>query len=179
MLEYFGLKDAKLRNPIHRRSWFPLLQEQADSIRDTAIFGMLGRSVNITDGTYVYQRNAVRKDNMLLYIYGSTLTMLEQYIGYDSTEEEDFAKIEMTHLPWTKFPVYKIPGSAVVWNNDSCYFHVRMKGIQGNMQYDIKHDYGPECPLSDEVQEKRMCALLKETLQTFDAPCEQYIRLGL
>lgn len=179
LLEYFGLKDAKLRNPIHGKSWFPLLQGRTDSIRDTAIFGMFGKSVNITDGTYVYQRNAVRKDNMPLYIYGSTLTMLEQYIGYDSMEEEDFAKIEMTHLPWTKFPVYKIPGSAVVWDNDSCYFHVRMEEIQGNMLYDIKHDYGQERPLSDEVQEKRMCALLKQALQTFDAPCEQYIRLGL
>ena len=114
ILEYFGLQEEKLPNPIHGKSWIKAMRGECESVRDHAIFGIFGKSVNITDGTFIYQRNAVREDNMPLFIYGSTLTMLEQYIGYDTMKEEDFSRIELTHLPWTKFPVYKIPADAVV-----------------------------------------------------------------
>lgn len=179
ILEYFGLQEEKLPNPIHGRSWIKAMRGECERVRDYAIFGMFGKSVNITDGTFVYQRNAVREDNMPLFIYGSTLTMLEQYIGYDTMKEEDFSRIELTHLPWTKFPVYKIPADAVVWDNDSCYFHYRQREIQGNKMYNIVNDYTQQHPIKDEKLERQMIQKLKECMAAYDAPPEQYQRLGI
>ncbi len=180
ILSWFGI-DAEQsgKNEIHGRNLLPILRGEQEEVRSAAIYGMFGKTVNITDGRYTYLRAAKDETNMPLNVYGVTLTMLEQYIGYDSMEEKDFDKIELTHLPWTKFPVLKIPGNTIKWDNDSCYFHYRMKHTPDTLLFDIASDYEQNTPLKDEVQEKRMTDLLIKQMKKFQAPEEQFVRLGL
>ena len=53
LLDFFGLDVPKT---VRGESLLPLINGSQDKIRDWALFGMFGLTVNITDGRYTYLR---------------------------------------------------------------------------------------------------------------------------
>lgn len=180
ILEYFGIGLDLCRNPIHGRSLWPLLRGEADTVRDTVLYGTYGKSVCLGDGHRVYIREpADPKVNAPLYLYGSTMTMLHQHIGYDTMSPEEINSIEVSHLPWTNYPVYKIAADKIHWMNLSLRFD-RVNQYAGKSRlYDLEQDYAQEHPICDAVLEELYMEKIRQAMTAHDSPEEQFQRLGL
>ena len=179
-LNWFGVDPSLCRNPIHGRDLRPLLDGTAERVRDTALFGTYAKSVCLTDGRYVYVREP--RDpavNQPLYLYGSTMTLLNEYIGYDTMSRGEIDRIGFAKLPWTNYPVYRVPAEAVHWKNASQRFdHINRYAGQSRL-YDLKTDYAQEHPLGNPALEAAYAAKLRTAMAAHDSPAEQYERLGL
>ena len=179
-LEYFGVDLNVCRNPIHGRSLWPLLREETDAVRDTVLYGTFGKSVCLGDGHRVYIREpADSKENAPLYLYGSTMTMLHQHIGYDTMSPKEIDSIEMTHLSWTNYPVYKIAADKIHWTNLSLRFD-KVNQCKGKSRlYDLERDYAQEHPICDADLEMKYMKKMRQVMERHDSPKEQFLRLGL
>ena len=180
MLELFGVPLSACRNPIHGKSLLPLLRGETDRHHAEILFGVFGKTISVYDGRYLYQRAKAQEANVPLYIYGTQMAVLNAYIGYDTMDREEIGRIEMGRfLPWTNYPVYKVPAEACHWNNNGCGFAKINRFIDGHKLYDLENDYLQEHPLEDETIEAQMTEKLIRAMERFDAPEDQYIRLGL
>lgn len=178
LLELHGVDPAACRNPIHGRSLLPVLNGDEDSVRDYALYGYYGKSVNITDGSHTYFRAARQENNMPLYLYTALPTSLLQYLGGDSIP--DYTKIEMgRYLSWTDYPVYRIPGDAFRSRIPSQAFDHRSEHNAVSALYHIAEDYGQRHNLLDDAAEAAWNRILYEQLVAHDCPAEQLERLGI
>lgn len=178
ILELFGVPLQLCRNPIHAHSLLPLLLGEVASVRETALYGVFGKTVNITDGKYAYLRCAVDKSNEPLSMYVAMPAVLGQYIGLGSMRDEDFSQITPDHLSWTGYPVFRVPARLVDWHNS-----LRIQGINryipDNMLFDLEQDPTQQHPIQDAVLEAQYVKLLCQTMEAHDSPREQLVRLGL
>ncbi|MCG8500017.1 MAG: sulfatase [Firmicutes bacterium] len=174
VLDYFGISRNRCRNKLHGKSLIPLLKGETESIREYALYGYFGKSVNITDGKYTYFRASVREDNLPLYLYTAMPTTLCQYYGLNTIS--DFKKIETgRYLKWTDYPVYKIPAEII----ESQRFNQRSQYNGEHLLFDIEKDYGQHHMIQDEQVEKVLMEKMKKAVMEYEAPEEQLIRLGL
>lgn len=133
--------------------------------RPTALFGIHGGHVSVTDGRYVYMRAPVQPANQPLYEYTLMPTRMRRLF---TTEELRNAEL-VGPFSFTKaMPVLKIAGSTAV---DAHSF--------GTLLFDLESDPHQEHPLQDAALEERMIGLLVAAMQANEAPPEQYIRLGV
>ena len=138
-----------------------------EPIRDTALFGVFGGQVNITDGRWVYMRGPATTDNTPLYQYTLMPTHLPHTFGVDELQDIQLQE----PFPFTKgCRTMKIPSDAV---------HDCIQHEFGTLLFDLDSDYGQETPVSDEGVEARMTDLLIREMKRLDAPPDQYKRLGL
>jgi arylsulfatase A-like enzyme len=178
LLEHFHGDPSRCRNPLHGKSWLPLLRYEVSSIRDYALYGYFGKNVNVTDGEYTYFRAAVHEDNAPLYLYTAMPSTNGHYFGLDSIHYT--SRIEMGRfLTWSSFPVYRIPANNVTMKDKTQAFDLRGEWIREHQLYRIRDDYGQQVQLRDEAVEQRMFALLSRALREYDSPKEQYERLGI
>jgi arylsulfatase A-like enzyme len=178
LLEFFGIDAASCPDKLHGKSLIPLLDGKVDKLRDTAIYGVFGKQVNITDGRYTYFRSAVREDNSPISLYTALPTTMNHY--WDREHIHDISKIEAGRfLKWTQYPVFKIAGSNVMLFTVSHRFDVRYEIQANNMLFDIQKDYTQQNNICGGAEEERMCGLLRKALFEHDSPDEQFIRLGL
>ena len=143
----------------------PLIEENR-KIKEYALYGAHGLSVNIFDGRYTYFRAPRRKD--CCYEYTTSLTTIRDWLGKDQAQEIEMGRF----LPEVDFPVYKVPArkNAIV-SDPSCLLQDAL--------YDIQTDYAQRTPLQDEALLIQMCELLRTALKEHHAPKEQFLRLGL
>lgn len=178
ILEQFGISSNEALNKIHGKSLLPLLRGECDSVRDSAIFGNFGLSVNLTDGKYTYFRAAKDDTNMPLYVYGVTPGTIIQRYGIHTID--DLSSIETGRfLSWTKYPVLKIPANHIRLKNVFQTFDKRNPYNAKSMLFDIAHDYAQEHPISDDKLEKKYCDMLSRQMAEHDSPAEQWERLGM
>jgi hypothetical protein len=179
-LETFGVSPAVLRNPIHGLSLYPLLRDTGGWPREALLYGIFGKSVNIFDGRYAYLRRTVSPDNGPLFIYGSVMSLLREYIGYDTMSDEEIQAIETGRfLPWTNYPVYRVAAKDCHWTNNGLAFERLNRLFPSSMLFDLEKDYQQDNPLEDSDREKKMQQKLYELMKKHDAPKEQFERLGL
>lgn len=180
LLAYFRVDQSLQRNPIHGRNLLPVLRGEDFPAREGVIFGTYGKTVGITDGKCVYiQEPQHPEKNEPLYIYGSTMTLLNQYIGYDSMSDGDISQIGFGKLSWTAYPVYKVPAAYVHWNNESERFDRINRYADRSRVYDLETDYSQTTPIYQGNLMERYQSLLVKIMQAHDAPTEQFERLGL
>lgn len=178
LLAYFGVSVDTCPDKLHGKSLLPLLNGSQEKIRDTALYGLFGKQVNITDGRHTYFRSAVREDNSPLYIYTAMPTTIGHY--WDRAHIRDTSKIEAGRfLKWTDYPVFKISAANSVLDDVSHRFDVRSEIQAEHMLFDIEGDYAQQHNICGGIEEERMCALLKQALLEHDSPDEQFVRLGL
>ena len=178
LVEYFKIENNVFKNPIHGKSWMPLIRGEVEKIRDYAINGYFAKNVNITDGKYTYFRTAVREDNTPINVYCAMPTTIGQYLGLDCVK--DFSRMEMgRYLNWTDYPVYKIPGEIIAQRDRSQAFDINGPLINSNRLFDIINDYAQEKNIVDDELEQKYIRALIETMQEHDSPEEQFERLGL
>lgn len=179
ILNQYGVDLAQLHYAIHGKDLMPALTGQVDSLREGVIYGYFGKSVNYTDGKYVYMRAAKNITNRPLYIYAATPTTLRQYFGVGCIRPEDYSKIEFGHLPYTTYPVYKIPADIIDFKNPSQEYRQRAEQNAQSCLYNLEQDYEQEHPICDTALEAQYIARLKACMQVCQSPEEQYERLGI
>lgn len=136
------------------------------AVRETAIFGMHGGHVNITDGRYVYMRAPVNRDNSPLFQY--TLMPTHMRAPFAVT---DFAQAEMA-------PPYPFQKGARTMKIRNTTWVARDRQFD-TMLWDTQDcpDQTHEC--QDPSVEARMIAQLTRDMRAVHAPSEQFTRLGL
>ncbi|UNT00786.1 sulfatase [Streptomyces tubbatahanensis] len=136
-------------------------------LRESAVFGMFGGHVNITDGRWVYMRSCHDATNQPLYehtlmpTHGRGRFTPAELADAELAEPFDFTKGVRT----LRVPARTAPGF------DPSRF--------GALLYDLADDPQQERPVVDDDVELRMIRLLVEQLRDGDAPPDQYERLGL
>ncbi len=166
LLEYFG---ARKPDTMNGDSILSILYGHTREPRECLLFGWFGGAVNIFDGRYTYFRAAVREDNTPLFNYCSMPTTLLRFLG-----TEGRAAIEMGRfLPYTDFPVYRIPAKFPIGHLRSSEF------IRETLLFDIRNDYAQRSPIRNEKIEQEMIGKLVRAMIRADAPVEQYERIGL
>lgn len=138
--------------------------------RQWGLFGFHGSFINITNGRYLYMRASSSVSNKPLYEY--TLMPTHQDKMFDPEELSD---ISLTKLPFSKESmVMKIPNRSRLGNATFC------NSFQyGNLLFDLESDPEQVNPLDDPALEAEIINILISTMQMYDAPTEQFIRLGL
>lgn len=179
LLKYFNVDMEQMHYHIHGRDLLPLLLGTAETVRSGVLFGYFGKSVNFTDGRFVYMRAAKEEANRPLYIYTAIPTTLRQYYGVGCIAPEEYRKIGFGQLSWTNYPVYRIPADIVDFKNPSQEYPKRSEHNRASCLYDLKTDYAQEHPLSDPVLEESLAEKLRAAMKRHDSPEEQFIRLGL
>ena len=182
ILEYFNISPPGC---IHGQSLINIAEGIHPS-KKTALFGYFGKTVNITDGRRTYYRSPAREDNHPCFQYAAMPTSFMNYWGmegiikdkgylnaYHIPEDNMVKSVSGQFLPYTPFPVYKIPCSKEEVKDEG------LKYISESLLFDIESDYGQQKPIRDAQIESEMKEMLVAAMKEADAPKEQYERLGL
>lgn len=155
----------KIQKPdsMEGKDLFPVLQSD-QQVRDTALFGIFGGQVCITDGTYVYMR-APCNGNRPLYEY----TLMPTHMaGFFTQKELQTAVLTDGFTFNNHLPVLKIKAETDLPANHC-----------GNLLFNLDTDDHELLPLEDTDIENDMVRLLIKEMKADESPEEQYERLGL
>jgi arylsulfatase A-like enzyme len=145
---------------------------QDQSIRESALFGIHGGHVSITDGRYVYMRAPVHEENEPLFNYTLMPTHMRNMFSIEEMQGMTLAD----PFPFTKgCSTMKIKSGGL-----------RSKGQIistahkfGTLLFDLKADPKQENPIHDKDIEDKMINKMKQQMKANDTPQEQYLRLGM
>ena len=179
LMRTFGVDEAKLNHRIHGRDLTPLLTGEREAVREETIYGYFGKSVNWTDGRYTYFRAAKNADNRPLYVYTAMPATAGKYYGIDSIAPEHYGRIGHGRLSWTDYPVYRIPAEIVQITASSGGFGPRAECNAASQLFDLASDPNQLHPLYDDALETECAKRLAAQMRHYDAPPEQFERLGL
>lgn len=166
LLEYF---DVTIPADM---SGVPLKTTVADdqSIRETAIFGMHGGHINITDGTYVYMRAPENRENQPAYNYTLMPTHIRSLFSLEELRtaelSESFSFTKGCKLLKIQASEGVAPGGEPLEPPETMLFH-------------LEDDPAQEHPIQDKEIETRLIESMKTHLQENDAPEKLYRRMGL
>ena len=161
LAEFFGIEPPEFMDGV---SLLPAVENDTP-IRQTALFGIHGGHVNITDGRYVYMHAPVHPDGNPLYEY--TLMPMHMNAPYAVKELQDVSLTK--EFAFTKgCCVMKIPA-----NN---YFNAFW---YGTMLFDLENDPQQCAPIQDKAVQLRLLEQMRKMMQHNQAPKEQYERLGI
>ncbi|CAN7745109.1 sulfatase [Paenibacillus sp. LjRoot56] len=166
LLDYFGID---IPSTVRGRSLLDLIKGTKNKIRDYALYGTFGMTVNMTDGKYTYLRAPIQEDNHPCYAYTAMPTTFGTFIGSQMPDRIEVGR----YLPYTTFPVYRIPFSQA-----GVPFKMAQHA-QLSLLYDIEIDHQQLSPIEDEALIKQYTELLIQAMEFEKAPEDQYVRLGL
>ncbi|WP_454855267.1 sulfatase [Rhizobium binxianense] len=134
-------------------------------IHETALFGVFGGHVSITDGRFVYMRAPVHRTNKPL----DEFTLMPTRIDHRMSVEELKGLSLHPPMPFTKgLPVLRLPGWAMANPWDF-----------GTLLFDLDADPEQRQPLTEPELELRMAKMLVDAMRANHAPDSQFLRLGL
>jgi len=147
----------------HGRSLLPVLLGQTDSIRNWALYGYFGRTLNITDGRYTYHLGA--DSEMPLHLYS---TMFMNAGNKFSPVEIPKGPISGAFLPYTDSQVWKYSVQSPARHSDRLLF-------------DTAEDPWQEKNImaTNPTLSARMHRLMVSALDELRAPPEIFGRFGL
>lgn len=135
------------------------------SPHEAVLFGMYGSYVNVTDGKYVYMRSPANRYNSPLYEYVCIPVTFSGPISADVLMHSKKAG----EFSFTKgVPLLQIPS-----------LFGKARSFFGTILYDLSADPQQNSPIIDDSVELRMASLLVDLMRQYDAPSDQYERLGL
>lgn len=162
LLDLFGLEAPETMTG---RNLAPVVASD-EAIREGAIYGYHGKSINFTDGRFVYIRGPV-PENQPLFAY--TLQAHSTAFRFGGGNFQDY---EVT------------PPNA--WANGMRLLQVPVRsgppnhlGLGEHLLYDLQTDPGQQRPLQDPEVEQRCCLAIARLMQQASAPWEQFERLGI
>ncbi len=161
LAEYFGAKPLEFADG---HSLTPVIRED-EPIRETALFGVFGGHINITDGRYVYMRAPETAKNEPLYEYTLIANHMNCQFSPDELRETELASFEFTRGA----RVMKIPqhngGVSTYWF--------------GSALYDLENDPEQKHPIVNDEVELRLLNSMRDMMVENEAPDEQYERIGI
>ncbi len=158
--------DLSIKHALHGYSWRKILEDNTTSLRDAALYGAFGHTVNITNGKFTYFRAPARENNQPLFRYFLTPS---SFGFHDHKGSEFYDQAELGNfLSYTDFPVIKARANKP---RGSLY--------ADNGLYDLTADYPQKNNLAGGSLEEEYKNLLISTMKRLDAPIWQFERLGL
>jgi arylsulfatase A-like enzyme len=140
-------------------------------VRDAAIFGLHGGHVNIVDGTHIYMRGPATANNGPLFNY----TLMPTNMRHTFSVEELRNNIELAEpFSFTKgVRTMKISATGRLPGGED----IRLK--RPTLLYNLVEDPTQKSPIHDAAVEQRLATRMAELMREYDAPVEQYERMGL
>jgi arylsulfatase A-like enzyme len=171
MPTFLDFHDCPIPPHVHGHSLRPALEGKP--VRQDGIFGYFGLALNITDGRYVYFRNPVREDAGPLYAY-TAMPIRGLNAWFPRT---DYEKVEMGRYFGHTYnmPLYRFPAQGGVPKpqpGEPSY-------VGRHQLFDILADPQQLCPLDDPAREEHFTKRIIAHLKAYEAPREQWERLGL
>ena len=160
VLEGLGLADADTR---HSKSLLPLVRGDADSVRDYALYGFWGSSINVTDGQYTYHRPCLDDEPVACY----STAMMNPY-GWFVPDKPQFDAESGQFLPYSDSPVWRYEAPPYSRQESPLLFDTTVDPEQETNL----------CGTADATV-RRMEELLERGLGDLAAPNAQYSRYGL
>ncbi|WP_101295814.1 sulfatase-like hydrolase/transferase [Halegenticoccus soli] len=159
LLDVFGIVEES--GP-HSRSLLPLLDGEVDAVRDWALYGYWGSSVNVTDSKYTY----LHPCNAEIGSFCHSTRMINPHSWFTPPKPRpDAASGEF--LPYAEVPVWRYAAPSYARHSEPLLF-------------DVEEDPWQEKRLtSDPDESDRMCDLLVAALDELETPSHQYDRLNL
>ncbi|MEV6900338.1 sulfatase/phosphatase domain-containing protein [Amycolatopsis sp. NPDC051372] len=140
--------------------------QRGEKARASALFGIHGGHVNVTDGRYVYLRASAGAANAPLEEFTLMPTHMRSRFAVD-----ELAKWEPADpFSFTKGLRTMCVPAQTSWLNP--WRH-------GTLLFDLDTDPGQETPIADDETELRMLTLLAGLMRDNDAPPSQFARLGI
>lgn len=165
ILKYHGIPCP---SAVHGRSWKGILEHNAPSAREVALYGWFGQTVNITDGRHTYFRSPAREDNQPLYLHFLLPTTGSMHDMVDWSQYMKAAEVGR-FLPYVDYPVLR---SRLTPRG-------RYKEWEKTQLFDLQSDPHETSNLAGGELEARFERLLVEAMRHHDSPPSQYERLGL
>lgn len=166
ILDYFGLPVPPT---VRGQSLLGLMAGAKENIREAALYGMFGMTVNITDGEYTYLRAPVREDNYPCNAYTAMPTFFRSFLGRGIEQQIEVGRF----LDYTEYPVFRIPASQPGQPFRHYY------NFQQSLLFHLETDYGQLKPIHDKTLESYYEDQLVNAMRNEQSPEEQYVRLGL
>lgn len=163
LVDFFG---ASFDHAIHGRSFFDIALDNAPPKHDAVIFGWYGKTVNVTDGEYVYFRGPASRDNSPLHQYYLMPTEYHHRMDANRMKDAELGPF----LPYLDIPVLRVPGMPEFGIHEEIYEH---------KCFNIAEDYHQLRDLCGTDAETRMRETLEDAMRRADSPGEQFERLGL
>jgi arylsulfatase A-like enzyme len=145
-----------------------------DGGREAVIFGYFGGAVNVTDGRSTYHRYPDDLKTQEIFQY----TVMPTHLNQPFTPQELAGATLAAPFGWTKeVPLLKVPviDRSPMFSN---YGPGAMMESETRL-YDLVADPGQEHPLHDAEIERRMSGLMRDLMQSNEAPPEAFARLKL
>lgn len=140
-------------------------------VRDSAIFGMFGSHVNITDGRYVYMRgNPEGQTNQPLNEYTLMPVRMKKAFSL-ALFQEPIASRTFNFTKGCHLMQIPVAGGMPGGEDMTLDFATKL--------YDLEKDPHQMAPILDADVEERFCVELNRHFIDLDAPEEQWVRLGL
>ncbi len=167
--------DVTVRHRTHGRSLVPLLDGTADAVRESALGGVFGSWVQVTDGTRKYAR-APATDGFPLSMWSNRWSTMPLHIaGMQGLPDPDERAV-LDRVPGSAVPVLRQPwrpGDALpLWVSG-------VRNVGDHHCYDLDVDPDEAENRVGEAVEAEMVDLLRSALDDVEAPAEQYERLGI
>lgn len=170
LLDLFGIKPTR---DMLGQSMLPLVREEAQAIRELALFGVFGGAINATDGNHTYFLYPDDMEEKPLFEY--TLMPMHSTSMFEVREMKDAVLVD--GFNFTKdAPVLKIPAL-----NDAKRPPMQGGGFAETRTrlYNLDTDPGQNQAFRDpEIEENFNAAVAKE-MKRQDAPPELFDRFGL
>ena len=140
--------------------------ERGEDIHDYVLYGTFGCAVNVCDGRYTYMRGG--RDQSCCYEYTTSLTTIRDWLGKDQGEQIDCGWF-LSRVP---YPVYRVPSGPQALMSDDTY-------ANEDHLFDLIIDPGQTVEMEDAEVKAHMEALLVRGMCEYEAPADQFVRLGL
>lgn len=149
-------------NGPHGRSVIPLLEGDAVSIRDAALYGIWGSDINVTDGRYTYHRQC---DETRPATGKSTYQLNPRAVFHPPDPPED---LTVSKLPYAESPVWCYEVPSISRQDDTMLFDTTVDPTQD-------HDVSS----SASTERRRLRKLLASKLDDLSVPATEYTRINL
>jgi arylsulfatase A-like enzyme len=160
------LHEAEPIGNIHGKSLAHLFKKD-EMHHDWVLYGYFGKDVSMTDGRHTYTKQPV--EGSFLHEY-TAFAFRSAYFNYHTKTIESYLHAEMgKFLEYAQIPVYKVKRES--------YRH--QDAPDHDLIYDLLDDPHQMKPLLDAGLEKNLKEKMVELLKRYDAPEQQFARLGL
>jgi arylsulfatase A-like enzyme len=168
------LFDVDVTYASHGHSLLPLLNGEAECVRDYVLGGVYGQWVQVTDGVTKYAR-APTEDGFPLSMWSNRWSTMPvpSMPGLRLPNPDKRATLDF--MPDSDIPVIKQPFQA----GDLLPFWAMSPSINDHYLYDLANDPEEKDNRIGDASESVMIDLLREALLDVQAPQEQFQRLGL
>jgi arylsulfatase A-like enzyme len=158
----------------HGSSLVPVITGATDHVRDWALTGVWGRSMQLVDGRHRYVRQPVAT-NRPLSMWSNRWSTMPVHAYPQLRMPRPDGRAVLDHVPGTDVPVIRQPFAV----DDAVPFWASRPGVRAHELYDLDSDPVEQHDLAGTRAEHDVAALLRAALVELEAPSDQLVRLAL